>query len=121
MFSLHEFIGLLLIFAVITLLCFLLYFFSTSFQTWLRKQSGAELFLIAFILAHVLSIFTGLSGHFSVAAFWQILIIILTGSVITLVLLHFSRKHSINWTLVFLIATPTVALIWFMLGNAFGG
>ncbi|WP_164505909.1 hypothetical protein [Companilactobacillus zhongbaensis] len=33
----------------------------------------------------------------------------------------FSKKHAVNWTLVFLIATPAVALVWFMLGSAFGG
>lgn len=120
MFSFHDFVGLLLIFAILALVFFLLFFLIPSFQAWVKKQSGAELFLIAFILSHILSIFTGLSGHFSVTVFWQILIVVLTGSLITLALLHFSKKHSVNWSLVFLIATPAVALVWFMLGNAFG-
>lgn len=121
MFSLHEFIGLLLIFALIALLFFLLYSFSTSFRAWVKKQSGAEMFLFAFILSHVLSIFTGLSKYSSASVFWQILIVILTGVLITFALLHFSKKQAVNWTLVFLIATPAVALVWFMLSSAFGG
>ncbi|WP_125771864.1 hypothetical protein [Companilactobacillus furfuricola] len=123
MFAIHDFIGFLLVLTGFILGVFLLFVFCSPFHDWVKRQSGGDLFLIAFILSNVLSVFTstGLSGRLSSSIFLQILIILISGFLITAALIYFSKKHSVNWTLVFLIATPVVALIWILLENSVRG